>query len=121
MSWFVLLDAGPLGLVTGSRSSAATVACQGWLEGLLSASVQVRVADIADAVYHQLNCKNNKDFTSRRRARSAATASAGAPARPASSSLVMAPLHNAPAATTATERSCRALSATSPSIAARPM
>lgn len=48
MSRFVLLDAGPLGLVTGPRSSAAIVACQSWLEGLLSAGVQVRVADIAD-------------------------------------------------------------------------
>jgi predicted nucleic acid-binding protein len=48
MSRFVLLDAGPLGLVTGPRSSAATVACQAWLETLLSASVQVRVSDIAD-------------------------------------------------------------------------
>lgn len=42
MSRFVLLDAGPLGLVIGPHSSAATVACQAWLEGLLSASVQVR-------------------------------------------------------------------------------
>jgi hypothetical protein len=48
MSRFVLLDAGPLGLVTGPRSSAATVTCQAWLETLLSASVQVRVPDIAD-------------------------------------------------------------------------
>jgi hypothetical protein len=48
MSRFVLLDAGPLGLVTGPRSFAATVACQAWLETLLSANVQVRVADIAD-------------------------------------------------------------------------
>src|SRR5579859_7623940 len=45
---FVLLDAGPLGLVTGPRSSATTAACQAWLEGLLSEGVQVRVADIAD-------------------------------------------------------------------------
>jgi predicted nucleic acid-binding protein len=48
MSRIVLLDAGPLGLVTGPRSSQTMIAAQMWLEGLLDAGGQVRVADIAD-------------------------------------------------------------------------
>jgi hypothetical protein len=48
MSRFVILDAGPLGLVTGPGSSPTIMACKMWLEALLSTGVQVRVADIAD-------------------------------------------------------------------------
>jgi hypothetical protein len=48
MSRFVLLDAGPLGLVTGPRRLPAANACRAWLEGLVLAGVAVRVPDIAD-------------------------------------------------------------------------
>ncbi len=48
MSRFVLLDSGPLGLVTGPRRSAAANACRIWLEDLQAVGVEVRVPDIAD-------------------------------------------------------------------------
>jgi len=48
MSRFVLLDAGPLGLVTGPRRRADANACREWLEDLLAAGVEVRVPDITD-------------------------------------------------------------------------
>lgn len=48
MSRFVLLDSGPLGLVTGPRKLADANACRAWLEDLLAAGVEVRVPDIAD-------------------------------------------------------------------------
>ena len=48
MSRIVLLDAGPLGLVTGPGSKPAVRACQQWLENLLQANVDVRIAEIAD-------------------------------------------------------------------------
>ncbi len=48
MSRFVLLDAGPLGLVTGPRTLATANACRTWLEDLLVAGVEVRVPDITD-------------------------------------------------------------------------
>lgn len=48
MSRFVLLDAGPLGLVTGPSKVADANACRAWLEAMLAAGVAVRVPDIAD-------------------------------------------------------------------------
>lgn len=48
MSRIVLLDAGPLGLVTGPRRTPAVQAAQQWLDDLLAANVAVRVAEIAD-------------------------------------------------------------------------
>ncbi len=48
MSRFVLLDSGPLGLVTGPRKLIDANACRAWLEELLAAGVEVRVPDIAD-------------------------------------------------------------------------
>jgi predicted nucleic acid-binding protein len=48
VSRFILLDAGPLGLVTGSRSLPAANDCRAWLEHVLAAGAQVRVPDITD-------------------------------------------------------------------------
>jgi hypothetical protein len=48
MSRFILLDAGPLGLVTGSPKSAEANACRTWLETMLAAGVNMRVPDITD-------------------------------------------------------------------------
>ena len=45
MSDIVLLDAGPLGMVSHPRASANAVA---WLAGLVAAGVQVLVPEIAD-------------------------------------------------------------------------
>jgi predicted nucleic acid-binding protein len=48
MNRFVLLDAGPLGLVTGPGRNPEANGCRDWLEDLLAAGVEVRVPDIAD-------------------------------------------------------------------------
>lgn len=48
MSRIVLLDSGPLGLVTNPRGSAETKACNLWLEALLSRNIKVQVPEIAD-------------------------------------------------------------------------
>lgn len=48
MSRFVLLDSGPLGIITGHPRSAAADECRNWLEMLLAAGVEVRIPDIAD-------------------------------------------------------------------------
>ncbi len=48
MSRFVLLDSGPLGLVTGPHKLAGANACRAWLETLLAAGVTMRVPDITD-------------------------------------------------------------------------
>lgn len=44
----VLLDAGPLGLVTNPRATAESQQCKQWLVGLLAQGVRVLVAEIAD-------------------------------------------------------------------------
>ena len=44
----VLLDAGPLGLVTNPNRSPASLECARWLQGLLSAGVRVVIPEIAD-------------------------------------------------------------------------
>jgi len=48
MSLIVLLDAGPLGLVTNPRGSPEATQCSLWLESLLASEVPVRVPEIAD-------------------------------------------------------------------------
>ncbi len=48
MSRAVLLDAGPLGLVTNPRRSARSVACAQWLEGLIAGGARVFLPEIAD-------------------------------------------------------------------------
>lgn len=44
----VLLDAGPLGLVTNPRGSSESLACKQWVEALLIHGVRVAVPEIAD-------------------------------------------------------------------------
>ena len=44
----VLLDAGPLGLLSHTRRSAVTVACEQWLASLLAAGRRVIVPEITD-------------------------------------------------------------------------
>jgi len=44
----VLLDAGPLGMVTNPRATPQNVQCQQWVAKLLASGVRVLVPDIAD-------------------------------------------------------------------------
>ena len=44
----VLLDAGPLGLVTNPRRAPVAVSCAGWLQTLVAAGARVIVPEIAD-------------------------------------------------------------------------
>lgn len=44
----VVLDAGPLGLVTNPKHSPASLACAQWLQTLLRAGVRAVIPEIAD-------------------------------------------------------------------------
>jgi hypothetical protein len=44
----VVLDTGPLGLITNPRATAANDACRAWMAGLASAGVRIVVPEIAD-------------------------------------------------------------------------
>ena len=48
MSVVILLDAGPLGLITNPRASQETRDCNLWLESLVLKEVQVKITEIAD-------------------------------------------------------------------------
>ena len=48
MSMVILLDAGPLGLITNPRASQETRDCNLWLESLVLKEVQVKIPEIAD-------------------------------------------------------------------------
>ncbi len=48
MSVVILLDAGPLGLITNPRASQETRDCNLWLESLVLKEVQVKIPEIAD-------------------------------------------------------------------------
>jgi predicted nucleic acid-binding protein len=48
VSQVVLLDAGPLGLVTNPRRSPQSAACAAWLQSLVTAGVRVVIPEIAD-------------------------------------------------------------------------
>lgn len=48
MSQVVLLDTGPLGLVTNPRRSQQSVACAQWLQALVAHGLRVIVPEIAD-------------------------------------------------------------------------
>jgi predicted nucleic acid-binding protein len=48
VSQVVLLDTGPLGLVTNPRRSPQSVACAQWLQALVAHSMRVIVPEIAD-------------------------------------------------------------------------
>ncbi len=48
MSRIVLLDAGPLGLLSNPRSSPEGEACDRWLKSLATKGVEVKIPEIAD-------------------------------------------------------------------------
>ena len=48
MSVIVLLDAGPLGMVTNPKSSPENEACKNWLSGLAYRGIEVVIPKIAD-------------------------------------------------------------------------
>ncbi len=48
MSRVVLLDAGPLGLVTNPKLSPASVACSDWLQSLVGRGTRILLPEIAD-------------------------------------------------------------------------
>ena len=48
MSTIVLLDTGPLGMVTNPRATPENLACNMWMVGLLRRGVRVFVPEIAD-------------------------------------------------------------------------
>jgi hypothetical protein len=48
MSLIVLLDAGPLGMITNPKSSPENEACKNWLASLAYNSVEVVIPEIAD-------------------------------------------------------------------------
>ncbi|MEH2286078.1 nuclease [Nostoc sp.] len=48
MSQVILLDSGPLGLVTNPKLSAESLACTQWLQLLVSSGSRVRIPEIAD-------------------------------------------------------------------------
>lgn len=48
MSTLIVLDTGPLGMVTNPRAAAQTAAGHRWLEGLLARGVHVLIPEIAD-------------------------------------------------------------------------
>lgn len=48
MSMVVLLDAGPLGLITNPRPSVETLACNLWLESLALKGIAVKIPEITD-------------------------------------------------------------------------
>ena len=59
VSHIVLLDAGPLGLVTNPRRSQQSVACAQWLQTLVRRGSRVLVPEIADyEVRRELLCAN---------------------------------------------------------------
>ena len=48
MSMVILLDAGPLGLISNPRASQETRECNQWLESLALKEIQVKIPEIAD-------------------------------------------------------------------------
>ena len=48
MSLIVLLDAGPLGMITNPRTSSENEACKTWLAGLAYRGIEVVIPEIAD-------------------------------------------------------------------------
>jgi predicted nucleic acid-binding protein len=60
MSTIVLLDAGPLGMVTNPKSSPETDRCNRWLESLLLNSIEVAIPEIADCEVRRELLRANK-------------------------------------------------------------
>lgn len=48
MTWIILLDTGPLGMVTHPRAESVNERAANWLKNLLVAGVDVRIPEIAD-------------------------------------------------------------------------
>jgi len=48
MSVVILLDAGPLGLITNPRASQETRECNQWLESRVLKEVQVKIPEVTD-------------------------------------------------------------------------
>jgi hypothetical protein len=48
MSLIVLLDAGPLGMITNPKSSPENEACKNWLANLAYSGVEIAIPEIAD-------------------------------------------------------------------------
>ena len=48
MSRVILLDAGPLGIVSNPRFSSQTLACHQWVKDRLTSGAQVLIPEIAD-------------------------------------------------------------------------
>src|SRR5262245_32761389 len=61
MSLRVLLDAGPLGLVTNPRGSGDADQCNRWLEALLASGIEVWVPEIADYEVRRELLRADKD------------------------------------------------------------
>ena len=66
MSQVVLLDAGPLGLVTNPKRSQQSIACTQWLQVLVARGSRVIVPEIADyEVRRELLCANKMEGLAR--------------------------------------------------------
>jgi hypothetical protein len=48
MSLIVLLDAGPLGMITNPKSTPANETCKDWLANLAHKGVEIVIPEIAD-------------------------------------------------------------------------
>jgi predicted nucleic acid-binding protein len=48
MSLVIILDSGPLGLVTNPKATEDALACNRWLEGLVRKGISVKIPEIAD-------------------------------------------------------------------------
>jgi len=66
MSVVILLDAGPLGLITDPKASQESRDCNLWLEALVLKEIQVKIPEIADyevRLRHSLNiCSFEEHF-----------------------------------------------------------
>jgi len=61
VSQVVLLDTGPLGLITNPRRSSQSVACAQWLQGLVGRGIRVIVPEIADYQIRRELLRANKE------------------------------------------------------------
>ena len=60
MSRIVLLDSGPLGLVTNPKASGDALRCNIWMEALLAQGIQVAIPEIADYEVRRELLRGNK-------------------------------------------------------------
>lgn len=61
MTHVVLLDAGPLGLVTNPTRSSRSVACIQWLQALIAADTRIIIPEIADYEVRRELLRASKD------------------------------------------------------------